>query len=96
MKPTPLSPEEIAGLRALLPGWQVEGAELVKTFAFTSYLGCIEFVRRLAVAAEEMKHHPDLHIGWRQVTVRLSTHSVKALTSLDLELARKAESLVGA
>jgi 4a-hydroxytetrahydrobiopterin dehydratase len=95
MKPSPLSAEEIDALRTLLPGWQVEGRELVKIFAFTSYLGGIEFVQRLAVAAEEMNHHPDLYVGWRQVTVRLSTHSAKALTQLDLELAQKAESLVG-
>lgn len=95
MKPAPLTAEEHATLITLLPSWQVEEGELVKTFAFTSYLGGIDFVRRLAIAAEEMNHHPDLHIGWRKVTVRLTTHSVNALTCLDTELAQKAESLVG-
>lgn len=95
MKPDPLSVDAIASLTTLLPSWQVEGRELVKTFAFASYLGGIDFVRRLAIAAEEMNHHPEILIGWRKVTVRLTTHSAATLTDLDVELARKAESLVG-
>jgi 4a-hydroxytetrahydrobiopterin dehydratase len=95
MKANALTAEEIANLSAVLPSWQVVEGELAKTFAFGSYLAGIEFVRRLAVAAEEMNHHPDLHIGWRKVTVRLTTHSAKALTQLDIELAQKAEALVG-
>ena len=44
-----------------------------------------------AHAAEAMNHHPDLFVGWRKVTVRLSTHSAGGLTLLDLDLARRAD-----
>lgn len=70
-----------------LPGWQVEGRELAKEFRFASYLAGIEFVQRVAGLAEAMNHHPDLVVGWRKVTVRLSTHSAGGLTRLDFELA---------
>jgi 4a-hydroxytetrahydrobiopterin dehydratase len=37
--------------------------------------------------AEALNHHPDLIVGWRKVTVRLSTHSAGGLTGLDFVLA---------
>ncbi|MFZ2279859.1 MAG: 4a-hydroxytetrahydrobiopterin dehydratase [Prosthecobacter sp.] len=87
MKPELLSESAVQQQVAALPGWQVEGTELVKEFRFASYLEGIEFVRRVAVLAEKMNHHPDLLVGWRKVTVRLSTHSAGGLTGLDFALA---------
>ncbi len=87
MKPELLSESAVQQQMTTLPGWQVEGAELVKEFRFTSYLAGIEFVRQVAVLAEALNHHPDLLVGWRKVTVRLSTHSAGGLTRLDFELA---------
>ncbi len=93
MKPEPLTEAELAELSHTLPGWTIEGAELTRSFAFPSYLAGIEFVRRLAEEAEALNHHPDLLVGWRRVTVRLTTHSAGALTALDVELARRASAL---
>jgi len=87
MKPELLSESAVQQQMTGLSGWKVEGTELVKEFRFTSYLAGIEFVRRVAVLAEAMNHHPDLLVGWRKVTVRLSTHSAGGLTRLDFELA---------
>ena len=64
---------------------------MVKEFQFPSYLAGIEFVRALAEEAEVMNHHPDLSVGWRKVTVSLSTHSAGGITGLDFELAEKAD-----
>lgn len=91
MKPAPLNEDELQVLAAHLPGWKVGAQALEKTYLFESYLGGIEFVRRLAVAAEAMNHHPDLKVGWRKVTVISTTHSVGAVTRLDEALALKAE-----
>ena len=87
MKPELLSGEAIQQQMNSLPTWRVEGSELVKEFRFTSYLAGIEFVQQAAFLAEKMNHHPDLLIGWRKVTVRLTTHSAGGLTRLDFELA---------
>ncbi|MBN8422732.1 MAG: 4a-hydroxytetrahydrobiopterin dehydratase [Verrucomicrobia bacterium] len=87
MKPELLSESAIQQQMASLPAWQLEGKELVKEFRFASYMAGIDFVRRVAVLAEAMNHHPDLLVGWRKVTVRLSTHSAGGLTRLDFELA---------
>lgn len=79
---------------AELPGWAVEGEELVRGYKFPSYLEGIEFVRRVAVLAEKANHHPDMVVSWRKVTVKLSTHSKGGLTGLDLALARQIEGAV--
>lgn len=93
MKRTPLTEAEIATALTTLEGWSVEGRELVKTFRFPSYLAGIDFVSRLGQAAEAMNHHPDLLVGWRKVTMRVTTHSAGGLTELDAALAREADRL---
>ena len=87
MRPELLSDAAIQEQLTAHPTWQIEGKELVKEFRFPSYLAGIEFVRRVALLAEAMNHHPDLVVGWRKVTVRLSTHSAGGLTRLDFTLA---------
>ncbi|MCF7787500.1 MAG: 4a-hydroxytetrahydrobiopterin dehydratase [Prosthecobacter sp.] len=96
MKPELLSESAIQQQLTALPDWQVEGTELVKEFRFASYLAGIEFVRRVAVLAEAMNHHPDLFVGWRKVAVRLTTHSAGGLTRLDFELAGQITSVEAA
>ncbi|MEZ5385683.1 MAG: 4a-hydroxytetrahydrobiopterin dehydratase [Prosthecobacter sp.] len=95
MKPERLTEAAVNEALGTLPGWTVEGNELAKEYRFPAYLDGIEFVRRLAVEAEAMNHHPDLRIGWRRVQVRLTTHSTGGLTNLDLELARRSEKAAG-
>ena len=86
-----LSTEDLDAGLVLLPGWAVEGREIVKTYTFPTYLSGIDFVNSVAQQAEAMDHHPDLVVGWRKVTVRLTTHSAGGITDLDLRLARFCE-----
>ncbi|HSJ02779.1 MAG: 4a-hydroxytetrahydrobiopterin dehydratase [Verrucomicrobium sp.] len=79
---------------ASLPEWKKEGAELVRTFSFPYYLAGISFVNEVANRAETLNHHPDIQIGWRKVTLRISTHSKGGLTELDFNLAREVDALV--
>jgi len=87
MRPELLSDAAIQEQLTAHPTWRVEGTALVKEFRFSSYLAGIEFVSRVALLAEALNHHPDLFVGWRKVTVRLSTHSAGGLTRLDFTLA---------
>ena len=52
------------------------------------------FVNRVALAAEAADHHPDIDIRWNRVTLRLTTHSVGALTDLDRALAEQIDGFV--
>ena len=76
-----------------LPGWARRGEALVKTFAFPSYLAGIDFVNRVAHAAEAVNHHPDLDVRFAKVVCTLSTHSAGGITQKDLDLAATVERL---
>ncbi len=86
-----LTQEAIEARLAFLPKWTLEDAQLVCEFRFDTYLAGIEFVRALATEAEALNHHPDLFVGWRKVTVKLTTHSAGGITPLDFEMAERAD-----
>ena len=73
----------------LLPDWRVnrETQELERTFVFEDFKGAFQFMTLCANFAEELDHHPDWSNSWNRVSVRLSTHSMKALTDLDITMA---------
>jgi len=82
-----LSDEEI---EAQLPaGWDREGDEIVRTFEFDEYLDGIGFAGAAGGLAEDAWHHPEMTIGWCEVTVRLTTHDAGGITSNDVELAER-------
>lgn len=86
--PTPLSEDEIALALAGIPEWSRDGAGIIRTLRFPDYLRGIAFVNEVARLAEAAQHHPDIHVGWRKVTLRLITHSTGGLTEKDFALAR--------
>jgi 4a-hydroxytetrahydrobiopterin dehydratase len=83
-----LSGDEVdRALAGELSGWQRVGDSLERSVEAESFPAGIDLVRRVAGAAEEADHHPDIDIRWRTLTFRLSTHSEGGLTAKDLELA---------
>lgn len=59
-----------------------------------SFRDVVRLVQAVAEVAEEMDHHPDIDIRYRQVTFALLTHSAKGVTDLDITLARRIDALV--
>ena len=74
----------------MLPDWRVNisNQELERIFLFKDFKTAFHFMTLCANFAEELDHHPDWSNSWNTVTVRLSTHSMKALTDLDITMAR--------
>jgi 4a-hydroxytetrahydrobiopterin dehydratase len=72
---------------AKLPGWSLAGKTIHKRYTFKSFLAGIEFVDRIALAAESAGHHPDIAINYTAVGISLSTHSAGGITEKDLALA---------
>jgi 4a-hydroxytetrahydrobiopterin dehydratase len=68
-------------------GWEEQDDALVRVFEFGSFPSAIDFVVRLADAAESANHHPDIDIRFRRVTVRWTTHSAGGITAKDREMA---------
>lgn len=92
--PSRLSDLEIQRALGSLAGWARRGDALVKTFTFPSFAGGIDFVQRIARAADEVDHHPDIDIRYTKITCSLSTHDAGGITEADLALAATIESLV--
>ena len=88
-----LSDTEIDERLAGLEGWKRSGDAIEKQFDNGDFKGSVDFVNRLTPEAEEMNHHPDLAISWKDVTVTITTHSEGGLTEGDFELARRIDSL---
>lgn len=89
-----LSDTDITAALETLSGWTRDGEAITKTFSFSSYLAGIAFASAVGVLSEGADHHPDLHIGWRKVTVRYSTHDAgNKISQKDIDLARAVDAL---
>lgn len=88
-----LSDAAIAAFLASHPGWERAGDTIARTYAFDAYGSGIAFAVAVGFAAEERDHHPDLHVGWRKVTVAWSTHDAGGVTGVDVEMAERTDAL---
>jgi 4a-hydroxytetrahydrobiopterin dehydratase len=73
--------------------WQREGDELVKIWKGKDFSAALAYVNAVGALAERAGHHPDIDIRWNVVTLRLSTHSIGALTQADIDLAAQIDAL---
>jgi 4a-hydroxytetrahydrobiopterin dehydratase len=91
-----LTEPEIADALEERPGWHREGNELVRELRCPTFRDAIAFVARVADAAEDADHHPDIDIRWRRVTFRLTTKAAGGLTGRDLAMVDTIDRLVPA
>lgn len=87
-EPKVLSEAEISAGIGSLDGWEIRDERLRKQYTFRTFLRAIAFVNSVGYLAEGAGHHPDITINYNKVTLRLITHSEKALTDRDFSLAR--------
>jgi 4a-hydroxytetrahydrobiopterin dehydratase len=74
--------------------WRREGDEIVRDFKFDDFKGAMAFVNKVADAAEEANHHPDILVhGWNKVRLTLTNHSEGGLTAADFEMASTIDAL---
>jgi 4a-hydroxytetrahydrobiopterin dehydratase len=75
--------------------WSQRPDALERDFEFDDFKAAITFVNRVADAAEEANHHPDILVhGSNKVRVTLSTQPEGGLTDMDHVLARRIDELV--
>ena len=93
-----LTDEEIRTALVDLPGWQYQTTPpaIFKQYTFPTFLDAIAFIDRLAEAAEEANHHPDLENHYNRVRVALHTWSENGVTEKDLALAHRIEAAADA
>ena len=74
--------------------WSQRPDVLERDFEFDDFAGAIAFVNRVAEAAEEADHHPDILIhGWNKVRLTLTTHDAGGLTEQDHAMAAAIDKL---
>ena len=74
-------------------GWNEVRGALQRGYRFKDFAEAIGFVDNLAEAAEAADHHPEISVSWNAVTVRWWTHTKRAITDRDVELARRTDEL---
>lgn len=93
----PLPPEAVAARLAQAPGWSPcpgHTPAIERTFTFADFHATMAFVNAVAYIAHREDHHPDLHVSYRQCTVRYSTHSVGGLSINDFICAAHIDALL--
>lgn len=86
-----LSAAQVSRALASLPGWKREGDYISKDFKFRTFLAGIKFVNEVSMIAESVEHHPDIHVVWTTVTMKIQTHEESGITKLDVDLATRIE-----
>lgn len=92
----PLTPEQIESQLEQLNGWTLgdEGKRIRKDWDVSNFMSGLEFFGKVADLAEEMNHHPDLHLeNYKQAWIEIWTHTADGLTRNDFELARAIDKL---
>ena len=88
---SPLRGQEI--LDAGLDGWRKVLDKIIVRFETGDFNTGAALVTRIAEAADEANHHPDVDLRYPHLTVSLSSHDVGAITARDIRLARRISEL---
>jgi 4a-hydroxytetrahydrobiopterin dehydratase len=88
-----LTDKEITTAIAKLPEWKVVDAKLNRAFKFDDFIQTFAFITKVAIVAEKMSHHPEIFNVYNRVVIDLATHDLDGIGLLDIELAKKIDSL---
>ena len=93
-RPPRLSPDELAAALPGLPLWSGDTDGLQRSVELPSFRDAVAAIVAIADAAEELDHHPDVDLRWRTLHLTLVSHSAGGVSELDLELARRIDTLL--
>ena len=91
----PLAGAALDQLATLIPAWRVvDGHHLDRELSFPDFATALAAANRIGALADEQGHHPDLHVSWGKLGIRVWTHKVDGLTESDFVLAAKIDAIV--
>ena len=88
-----LGPAELRQCLNKLSGWKKVKGKLHREFKFGNFLKAFGFMKKVAIAAEAMNHHPEWFNVYNKVTVDLVTHDLGGISTFDVLLAEKMNAL---
>ena len=90
-----LTDPEIQQALTSLNGWQRNGTGIQRVFRFADFKQAMQFVNRIADAAEQANHHPDIDIRYNTVTMALVSHDSGGVTQRDVRMAETINKIAG-
>jgi len=72
-----------------LPGWSYGNNSIERLFGFKDFAAAVKFVNKVAEAAEQANHHPDIDIRYNKVRMSLTSHDSGGVTTRDLRMAKQ-------
>jgi 4a-hydroxytetrahydrobiopterin dehydratase len=90
-----LTGPEIEQALTSLSGWQQNGSAIQRVFRFPDFKEAMKFVNKIAEAAEQANHHPDIDIRYNTVTMALISHDSGGVTQRDVRMAEKINKIAG-
>lgn len=90
-----LTDSEVQQSLGSLPGWQRAGKAIQRVFEFPDFKAAMAFVNKIADAAEQANHHPDIDIRYNKVTMALISHDSGGVTQRDVRMAQRINQISG-
>lgn len=91
-----LSEAQVRDALRAVPAWHLvaDGKSIRREWKLKDFASGLEFIQKVGELAENEDHHPDIHlVGYRNLTIELSTHAVGGLTENDFIVAAKIDEL---
>ncbi len=90
-----LTDTEIQQALGSLQGWQWNGTAIQRVFRFPDFKVAMQFVNKVADAAEQANHHPDIDIRYNTITMALVSHDAGGVTQRDVRMAELISKIAG-
>ncbi len=90
-----LTDSEIQQALGRLHGWERSGIAIQRVFQFPDFKAAMLFVNKIADAAEQANHHPDIDIRYNKVTMLLVSHDSGGVTQRDIRMAERINQVAG-
>ena len=87
MEPYRLESRELEELAVKIPGWAINSQFIERVFNFDNFIEAFSFMTKVALVCEKYNHHPDWANVYSKVTIKLTTHDLGGITSLDQTIA---------
>ena len=94
MDPCLLSHKEVELIKEKLVFWEITEIKMERKFIFKDFKQAFGFIAQVALAAEQLNHHPDWQNSYNRVIIKLSTHDLGGISKLDIKLAEDIESII--
>ena len=88
-----LSPAELQTFLKTQTGWKKSKGKLHREYKFGTFVKAFAFMKKVAITAEAMNHHPEWFNVYNKVSVDLVTHDLGGISTFDVILAEKMNGL---